>query len=108
MWDGLRARPGRRPPTTAATSDWRVIATASFADSNIAAGDTVELTTPGLVSGYVVNDTEIVYPDNVGVLLPRGVPSLTLVTCYPFYFAGDAPQRFILHAVLKDQVAVGN
>lgn len=74
---------------------------------DIAVGDTVELATPGVVSRYVVNHIEIVNPDNVGVLRPRGEPSLTLVTCYPFYFVGDAPQRFIVHAVLKQQIAVG-
>ena len=74
---------------------------------DIAVGDTVELATPGVVSRYVVNHIEIVYPDNVGVLRPRREPSLTLVTCYPFYFIGDAPQRFIVHAVLKQQIAVG-
>jgi len=73
---------------------------------DIAIGDSVELTTPGVVSRYVVNNIEIVNPDNVGVLRPRGEPSLTLVTCYPFYFVGDAPQRFIVHAVLKQQTAV--
>ena len=74
---------------------------------DISAGDTVELATPGFLSRYVVNDIEIVYPDNVGVLRPRAEPSLTLVTCYPFYFVGDAPQRFIVHAVLKQHNAVG-
>ena len=24
--------------------------------------------------------------------------SLTLITCYPFYFIGSAPKRFIVHA----------
>jgi sortase A len=27
---------------------------------------------------------------------------LTLVTCYPFYFVGDAPQRYIVRCVLKE------
>jgi sortase A len=66
-------------------------------------GDSVELTTLGAVRHYAVNSIEIVNPDNVSVLRSRGVPSLTLVTCYPFYFIGDAPQRFIVHASLKRQ-----
>jgi sortase A len=66
----------------------------------------VELSTLGSVKLYAVDSTEIVDPENVGVLRPRGVPSLTLVTCYPFYFVGDAPQRFIVHATLKRQVQV--
>jgi sortase A len=71
---------------------------------DILVGDEVEFSTLGGVSSYVVDSIEIVSPDNVAVLRPRGVPSLTLVTCYPFYFVGDAPQRFIVHATLKRQV----
>jgi sortase A len=26
-------------------------------------------------------------------------PVLTLITCYPFWFVGNAPQRFIVRAV---------
>jgi sortase A len=73
---------------------------------DIAVGDEVELSTLSGVKLYAVDSTEIVDPENVGVLRPRGVPSLTLVTCYPFYFVGDAPQRFIVHATLKRQVQV--
>jgi sortase A len=75
---------------------------------DIAIGDTVELATPGVVSVFTVDSTEIVYPDNVGVLKPREAATLTLVTCYPFYFVGDAPQRFIVHATLKQQSGVAN
>lgn len=71
---------------------------------NLSAGDVIELATPGAKSIYAVDQIEIVKPHNTGVLRPRGVPSLTLVTCYPFYFVGDAPRRFILHAALKQQV----
>lgn len=49
---------------------------------------------------YVVDDLTIVEPTDVSVLLPRATPTVTLVTCYPFYFAGSAPQRFIVHASL--------
>ena len=43
-------------------------------------------------------------PEDVRVLLPRQQPSITLTTCYPFYFAGDAPKRFIVHVNLKQQM----
>jgi sortase A len=33
------------------------------------------------------------------VLDPTDEATLTLVTCYPFYFVGEAPQRFIVKAV---------
>jgi len=47
---------------------------------------------------YEVTSTEIVNPDNVGVLKPGEHPELTLVTCYPFYYVGPAPERFIVKA----------
>jgi len=71
---------------------------------DIAIGDVIELSTTGVRATYVVDQTEIVYPDNVGVLLPRHQPSITLTTCYPFYFMGDAPQRFIVHAALRQHI----
>jgi sortase A len=39
-----------------------------------------------------------VHPDNVAVLNSDGHEILTLVTCYPFYFLGSAPERFIVRA----------
>jgi sortase A len=47
---------------------------------------------------YRVVSTKIVTPDDVGVLLPDKIDTLTLVTCYPFNFVGRAPQRFIVRA----------
>jgi sortase A len=31
-----------------------------------------------------------------------GRPTLTLVTCYPFYYVGPAPKRFVVHAALVE------
>ena len=42
--------------------------------------------------------TRIVLPEDVSVLQPTEEPALTLVTCYPFYFVGSAPKRFIVRA----------
>jgi sortase A len=72
---------------------------------DVVAGDAVDLTTLKEQATYIVDQIEIVSPESVEVLQPRGSPSLTLVTCYPFYFIGDAPQRFIVHATLKRTVA---
>ena len=71
---------------------------------DIVVGDAVELTTLEERATYVVDQIQIVSPESVEVLRSRGVPSLTLVTCYPFYFVGDAPQRFIVHAALDRTV----
>jgi sortase A len=65
---------------------------------DIAVGDQIDLVTTTERSTYIVDQIEIVRPEDVSVLRPRAGPSVTLVTCYPFYFVGDAPQRFIVHA----------
>jgi sortase A len=49
---------------------------------------------------YVVKSTRIVTPRDVSVLEASGGETLTLVTCYPFYYVGSAPKRFIVHAAL--------
>jgi sortase A len=61
-------------------------------------GDRVELETPRETYHYVVDSIQIVSPDDVSVLAPAKSPSLTLVTCYPFYFVGNAPKRFVVRA----------
>jgi len=47
---------------------------------------------------YEVESLRVVEPDNVGVLAPSGEHALTMVTCYPFYFVGPAPKRWIVRA----------
>ena len=47
---------------------------------------------------YVVDSLKIVSPKDVWVLHATERPALTLVTCYPFYYVGSAPKRFIVHA----------
>jgi len=69
---------------------------------DIAGGEKVDLVTPRRTDTYVVDKVEIVDPDDVHVLEPTAVPSLTLVTCYPFYFIGSAPKRYIVHASIAD------
>ncbi len=68
-------------------------------------GDAVELISAARTATYTVSRVEIVDPDDVSVLQPRRGSSLTLVTCYPFYFVGPAPRRFIVHAALSKQAA---
>lgn len=40
----------------------------------------------------------IVMPEDISVLNPGPVSELTLVTCYPFHYIGNAPQRYIVIA----------
>ena len=60
--------------------------------------DVIEFTTPEGVSRYTVTDIEIVRPSDIQVLSNAPGRDLTLVTCYPFYYLGSAPQRWIVHA----------
>ena len=57
---------------------------------------------------YVVDEILIVSPEEVSVLAPRSKPTLTLVTCYPFYFVGSAPLRYIVHASIADDKGPGD
>jgi sortase A len=67
---------------------------------DIAPGDVLELESRGAHASYAVDEIEIVEPKDAEVLRPRSKPAVTLVTCYPFYFVGSAPNRFIVHASL--------
>jgi sortase A len=69
---------------------------------DIRSGDRIELRAQSNDFLYTVDNIEIVQPTDVTVLRNRTNPSLTLVTCYPFYFVGDAPQRYIVHASIVD------
>jgi len=68
---------------------------------DIRTGDTVLLDMGVKTQEYTVKQIQIVNPDDVQVLAPTGVPTLTLVTCFPFYFVGSAPQRYIVTATAK-------
>jgi sortase A len=74
---------------------------------NIKVGDRIDLEEPGRMETYIVDQLEIVNPANVNVLRSSGKPALTLVTCYPFYYIGTAPQRFIVHASLAPDPRTG-
>jgi sortase A len=65
---------------------------------NIQRNDIITLTTLTGEYRYRVLTTRIVSPANVAVLDPSTNEILTLVTCYPFYFVGSAPNRFIVRA----------
>lgn len=65
---------------------------------DIGPGDAIDLITPLRTIRFTVDRIVLVRPDDVSVLRPRSTHSLTLVTCYPFYFIGSAPQRYIVEA----------
>src|ERR1035441_7512300 len=65
---------------------------------HIRENDIITLTTLLGEYRYRVVFTKLVGPYDVTVLNPGGDEILTLVTCYPFYFVGPAPYRFIVRA----------
>jgi len=67
---------------------------------DVGPGDAIEIETLGATERYRIERIWIVDPEDVWVLDPTPDRSLTLVTCYPFYFVGPAPQRYIVRAVL--------
>lgn len=91
-------------PGTALPGNFGNVALAGHRDTffrslrNIRKNDTIELETTAGTYRYVVNSTRIVTPRDVSVLKASGGETLTLVTCYPFYYVGSAPKRFIVHA----------
>jgi sortase A len=68
-------------------------------------GDAVELTTLSGQQVYRIERIFLVSPDDVSVLSPTSAPALTLVTCFPFYFVGSAPERYVVRAVLSSPQA---
>jgi LPXTG-site transpeptidase (sortase) family protein len=67
---------------------------------SIALHDPIILRTPINTYVYKVENISIVGPHDTQVLKSSASPNLTLVTCYPFHFIGNAPQRFIVSARL--------
>ena len=65
---------------------------------DIVVGDTIVLDSTSETTTFLVEELHIVDPSDVWVLEATDTPSVTLVTCYPFYFIGSAPQRFIVRA----------
>jgi len=69
---------------------------------DIRIGDVIELELRDGMQRFKVGETFITDPLDVSVLEPTDTPTLTLITCYPFYFVGFAPERFIVRATLFD------
>lgn len=100
-----------RIPETAMPGDEGNLGLAAHRDSffrglkDIRKNDIITLKTLDDTYYYRVRWTEIVLPTDTQVLAGSGVPELTLVTCYPFYYVGSAPKRFIVRAERIDETA---
>ena len=69
---------------------------------DVVVGDEIQLETLDGTLSFVIEDISIVNPSDVHVLNPTEQPTVTLVGCYPFYYVGKAPQRYIVRAVLTE------
>ena len=72
---------------------------------DIGEGDVLEVETLAETERYRVESITVVSPDRVDVLAPTECPSVTLVTCFPFYYVGNAPRRYIVRATLDEPAA---
>ena len=61
-------------------------------------GDAMQFSTLHGDFKYVVESLVVVEPDNVAVLAQSAENVLTMVTCYPFYYVGPAPRRYVVRA----------
>ena len=90
---------------TAAPDDGGNIGIAAHRDGyfrvlkDVVLGDELVLESVTQKTTYRVTGISIVKPGDISPLLATGNAAVTLVTCYPFYFVGNAPQRYIVRAV---------
>jgi sortase A len=63
--------------------------------------DKIDFTTHAGRFHYTVESLNVVDPSDVSVLNSVGGQTLTIVTCFPFHYIGNAPRRFIVHAVSR-------
>jgi sortase A len=63
-------------------------------------GDVIEVRTPASEYSYRITNLSIVGADDARLLAPTSQSVVTLVTCYPFYFVGNAPKRFVVRGAL--------
>ena len=64
-------------------------------------GDNIVLHTLRGDYWYSVASTSVVLPDDIHALDSAGSETMTLVTCYPFYFIGSAPKRYVVMALMN-------
>src|SRR5512135_2828492 len=72
---------------------------------DVVLGDVLELESLSQRRTYRVTSLSIVKPDDVSSLRATETSALTLVTCYPFYYVGHAPKRYIVRAVITSETA---
>jgi len=71
---------------------------------DIELGDDIEVQTTRGVESYAVTSITIIPKSDISILEPTSDKTLTIVTCYPFYFVGNAPKRYIVKATAKSHL----
>ena len=71
-------------------------------------GDRIEVDSTHGTDVYQVDKLQVVAPNDVSSLQPTANAVLTLVTCYPFFYLGPAPQRYIVRASLLSTSPASN
>jgi sortase A len=74
---------------------------------DIRVGDEIKFKTPERTFEYLVDSIEVVAPTDMEVLEPSTGHDLTFITCFPFYFIGPAPKRFVVRAHEVDFMSDG-
>jgi sortase A len=92
----LRLGAGHVPGTQMAIAAHRDTFFRALKDIHV--NDTIRFTTPDGTNEYRVVSMKIVTPSDTSVLDAKDDSTLTLITCYPFYYIGPAPKRFIVQA----------
>ncbi|MGX9133230.1 class D sortase [Rummeliibacillus sp. JY-2-4R] len=67
---------------------------------NLKKGDEITFTTPYGDFVYKATKFKIVNADDQTIIVPKDYETLTLTTCYPFSYIGDAPERYIIYTKL--------
>jgi len=98
------ARAVGHTPETPLPGEWGNVAFAGHRDTffrplrSIERGDAIIFKTTGGDLQYQVESARVVPPTDLDVLKTSGDRTLTLITCYPFYYIGPAPDRFVVRA----------
>jgi len=67
-------------------------------------GDVIELQRNGATYQYEVTGKKVVDPSDISVIQPTTDARLTLITCYPTYYIGPAPERLVVSSRLLNTV----
>jgi sortase A len=68
-------------------------------------GDSIIIQRDGKTFDFEVTGKQVVDPDDLSVIGPSEDSRLTLITCYPTYYIGPAPERLVVFSKLKLQDA---